>query len=139
MSRYIAREGAFLLVFEQEFQPELTTRQLMDAYFANEENPQPGAEESYMQDLLEGVVSHKAELDEIIEQNSKGWKKNRLSKTAIAVLRVALYEILYREDVGHGTSINEAVELLKKYDTEETARFVNGLLGGFIKSREGKE
>ena len=75
------------------------------------------------------------ELDDLIEQFSHGWKLSRISRTALAVLRVALYEILYMPDIPAAASINEAVELAKGYDEPETVRFINGILGSFMRSR----
>lgn len=75
------------------------------------------------------------ELDALIEQFSHGWKLSRISRTALAVLRVALYEILYMPDIPAAASINEAVELAKGYDEPETVRFINGILGSFMRSR----
>ena len=74
-------------------------------------------------------------VDDLIEQFSHGWKLSRISRTALAVLRVALYEILYMPDIPAAASINEAVELAKGYDEPETVRFINGILGSFMRSR----
>ena len=85
--------------------------------------------------LVTGVRDHREELDDLIEQFSHGWKLSRISRTALAVLRVALYEILYMPDIPAAASINEAVELAKGYDEPETVRFINGILGSFMRSR----
>ena len=84
---------------------------------------------------MTGVRDHREELDDLIEQFSHGWKLSRISRTALAVLRVALYEILYMPDIPAAASINEAVELAKGYDEPETVRFINGILGSFMRSR----
>ena len=96
----------------------------------------PGEEErAYINALVTGVRDHREELDDLIEQFSHGWKLSRISRTALAVLRVALYEILYMPDIPAAASINEAVELAKGYDEPETVRFINGILGSFMRSR----
>lgn len=96
----------------------------------------PGeTERAYISDLVTGVRDHREELDSLIEQFSHGWKLSRISRTALAVLRVALYEILYMPDIPAAASINEAVELAKGYDEPETVRFINGILGAFMRSR----
>ena len=87
----------------------------------------PGEKErAYINALVTGVRDHREELDDLIEQFSHGWKLSRISRTALAVLRVALYEILYMPDIPAAASINEAVE---------TVRFINGILGSFMRSR----
>ena len=73
------------------------------------------------------------EIDEYIQRYSKGWKLNRISKTALAVLRCAVCEILYMDDIPNSAAINEAVELDKGYDEPDTVAFVNGVLGGFMR------
>lgn len=97
----------------------------------------PGERErAYIQELVTGVRDHREELDGIIERFAQGWKLSRISRTALSVLRVALYEILYMPEIPAAASINEAVELAKGYDEPETVRFINGILGGFMRSRE---
>ena len=96
----------------------------------------PGERErAYINELVTGVRDHREELDGIIEQFSQGWKLSRISRTALAVLRVALYEILYMPEIPAAASINEAIELAKGFDEPETVRFINGILGGFMRSR----
>lgn len=92
----------------------------------------------YIREAVNGVIKNQAELDDWIEKNSKGWKKNRISGICLAVMRLALYEMLYMEEIPHGVSINEAVELVKTYDSPETAAFANGILGKVQKEIEVK-
>ena len=96
----------------------------------------PGEQElAYINALVNGVRDHREELDELISRYAQGWKLSRISRTALAVLRVALYEILYMPDIPDAASINEAVELAKGYDEPETVRFINGILGSFMRER----
>ena len=79
------------------------------------------------------VSEKREELDSYIERYARGWKPERISRTALAVLRCAICEILYMEDIPNAAAINEAVELDKKYDEPDTVAFVNGVLGGFMR------
>ena len=74
-----------------------------------------------------------AELDAYIEKYAKGWRFERISLVASAIMRVAMFEILYMPDIPHGVAINEAVTIAKKYDAPEVAKFVNGILGSFLR------
>ena len=93
-------------------------------------------QKAYICSLVNGVREHTDELDEIIARFSRGWKLSRISKTALAVLRCALYEICYMPEIPPAAAINEAVELAKGYDEPETVSFINGILGGYMRSRE---
>ena len=79
------------------------------------------------------VLEKREELDAYIERYAKGWRPERMSKTALAVLRCAICEILYLEDVPASAAINEAVELDKNYDEPDTVAFINGVLGSFVR------
>ena len=88
----------------------------------------------YIRRLVAGVAEHGAELDGYIEKYTVGWKFSRISRTALAIIRIAMYEVLYMPDeVPPRAAINEAVELAKKYEEPETVPFVNGVLGSFVK------
>jgi len=103
-----------------------------DALFAE----RPGKKQmDYILRLVSLTEEHREEVDEIIRRYARGWKLERISKTALAVLRCALCEILYMEDVPDAAAINEAVELAKGYDEPDTVAFVNGVLGSFMRDR----
>lgn len=91
-------------------------------------------QEDYIRRLVLGVADKQSELQAYIEKYSKNWKLGRISKTAVAVLKVSLFEILYMEDVPNSASINEAVELSKGYDDADTVSFINGILGSFVRN-----
>ena len=91
----------------------------------------------YILRLTALIEAHREELDGYIARYARGWKLERISRTALAVLRCALCEILYLEDVPLKAAINEAVELDKLYDEPETVAFVNGVLGGFVRGEMG--
>lgn len=88
---------------------------------------------AYIRSLTSLVWAHRDELDGYIERYAHGWRPERISRTALAVLRCAICEILYLEDVPNAAAINEAVELDKNYDDPDTVAFVNGVLGGFMR------
>ena len=87
----------------------------------------------YIRAVVTGVQSKRDELDGYVEKYAIGWKTNRISRISMAIMEVAMYEMLYVEDVPVGVAINEAVELCKKYEEAETVSFVNGILGHFAK------
>ena len=87
----------------------------------------------YITRLVTLIDEHREEIDEQIRRYAKGWKVERISRTALAVLRTALCEILYMDDIPDAAAINEAVELAKGYDEPDTVSFVNGVLGGFMR------
>ncbi|MCR5484319.1 MAG: transcription antitermination factor NusB [Clostridiales bacterium] len=129
MTRKKAREQAFLLLFEKSFHPETDIEDILDIASDSEliEN------DEYVVKTASTVSSHLNEIDEVIEQNLKGWRRARISKVSLAVLRLALCEMLYFDDVPVGVSINEAVEMCKTYSGKDDASFVNGVLGTVAK------
>ena len=91
---------------------------------------------SYIRRLTGLVYEHFYDLNREIETYARGWRLDRISKIAAAILRCAMCEILYIEDVPAGAAANEAVELAKKYEEPETAAFINGILGSFIRDHQ---
>ena len=85
------------------------------------------------------MAEHRDEIDDHIARYAKGWRPERISRTALAVLRCAICEILYMEDVPAAAAINEAVELDKGYDDPDVVSFVNGVLGGFMRGERPDE
>ena len=145
MTRTAAREIAARLCFALSESgtsaEELLDTMLDEAYFdsLSEEDPAysayPDAEQKdYIVRLVRGVGEHSAELDGYIAKYAKGWSFSRISRTAVAVMKTAMYEILYMPDVPDSAAINEAVELAKRYEEEETVPFVNGVLGAFVRN-----
>ena len=115
--------------FEEEHYASLAREDALYAQYPDEKQM------DYIRRLVTLLDEHRAEIDEQIRLYAKGWKLERISKTALAVLRIALCEILYMDDVPDAAAINEAVELAKGYDEPDTVSFVNGVLGGFMRSR----
>lgn len=96
------------------------------------EKPSP-KDRAFILESVVGVTEHRAELDALIGKYAKGWRTERISRSAAAILRQAMYEILYREDIPHAAAINEAVEMAKGYEEPEVVAFINGVLGGFYR------
>ncbi len=131
MKRHESREQAFLLIFESNFKNE-TIEQIIE----NAQISRSIKISSFARKVFNGVCEHKESIDKVIEDNTIGWKKNRISKVALSVMRLAVYEMLYEDDIPKSVSINEAVELTKKYSTEDEASFINGVLGAAAKEME---
>ena len=100
--------------------------------FVYQEAPSP-KQAAYIRRLVLGVDEHGAELDGYIDKYAKGWRFARIPLVASAIRRVAMYEILYMPDIPNGVAINEAVNIAKKYETPETVKFINGILGSFVR------
>lgn len=145
MTRNTAREIAIHLAYELNFS-DRTPEELLDerlskegfAALAEEDelySDAPGpAQAEYIRSVVSGVAEHAPELDGYIAKYAKGWRFERIPLVAGAIMRVAMYEILYRPDIPAGAAVNEALEIAKKYETPETVKFINGILGSF--SRE---
>lgn len=132
MTRKEARKYCFKLMFEYEVQKKDV--QAMLAWFTENEL-ELGNQTEYVETLLSLAISNLLAIDEIIEKNSKGWKISRLPKVTLAVLRVAITEMLYMDDIPDSISINEAVELAKIYNDEKNGKFVNGILSSVFKGK----
>lgn len=144
MTRNTAREIATHLAYELSF-TDLTVEAFLDARLSEDNfaaladecevyTDAPNAkQEQYIRRLVSGVAEHAAELDTYIEKYAQGWRFERISLVASAIMRVAMFEILYMPDIPNGVAINEAVEIAKKYETPEVAKFMNGILGSFVR------
>ena len=144
MTRKSAREIAVQLCFAAEAN-HMDPTELLDIFFSREHYDTLGSEEelfqafpdelqmAYIRRLTQLVSEKREEIDADIERYARGWKPERISRTALAVLRCAICEIRYMEDVPSAAAINEAVEIAKGYDDPDTVSFVNGVLGGFMR------
>ena len=149
MVRNTAREIAIHLSYELSFTDKpidtlLDERLTADTFSTlAEEDPiyteAPNAKQAdYIRRLVKGVDEHAAELDGYIAKYAKGWNFARIPLVASAIMRVAMYEMLYMPDIPNGAAINEAVEIAKKYETPETVKFINGILGSFLRQEIGE-
>ena len=133
MGRKEARESAFKILYQMDIQKE-DVLHIKEIY--HDEYPSSKNDKAYIDDVVEGVSSHLEELDQKISAGVKSWTLNRISKVDKAILRLALYEIYYREDIPESISSYEAVELVKKFDSEEAGGFVNGILRSILRKEE---
>ena len=130
ISRYKMREQAFILCFESMFS-DADIDELAD----NAGDARDEFLSDYAINCVKGIKEHQDQIDEKIASNLKsGWKINRISKVSLAIMRVAIYEMMYLEDIPVSVSINEAVELSKKYAAEDDTAFINGVLGAVAKA-----
>ena len=128
MTRKEAREQAFFLIFEKSFREEEINEIIATAQEAREFE-----EDEYIKSTVAGVFENIEDIDNIISNNISGWKINRLSKVSLALLRLAIYEMKYNDQIPVNVAINEAVELCKKFATPDDAAYINGVLGAVAK------
>lgn len=134
-SRSTAREIGFKLLFEDMFGTS-TAQSMLGTLFDEEINFNELSDDNkaYIEWIRKNTKEHQAELDEIISNFAKGWKIERMSRVDVSILRLAVCEIIYREDVTSAIAINEAVELAKKYSSDDAPQFINGILGAYVRS-----
>jgi len=146
MSRKNAREDTFKLIFEDLINKGEPDEKLC-AYFDKVNSKETGEDplfinkpskndNDYVKEVVCGIFQKSEELNDIIKANLRNWELSRVSKVSIALVRLALYEIIYLDDVPVNVAINEAVELAKKYDGRDAASFVNGVLGSYARGLE---
>ena len=140
MTRTVAREIAVHMVFELGF-GDRSAKQLLEEELTPEKFALIGAEEAlyakfpdetqekYIRTLVNGVFDHGPELDDYISRHAVGWSFARIPRVAAAIMRVAMYEMLYMPEIPNAAAINEAVELSKRFDDEGASAFINGILG----------
>lgn len=131
MSRRNAREIAFKLIFEYMFSEKINNEAL-EEYISNETD-MDSDDTSYIKEVYFGVSSHFDELKSKIASSAEGYAIDRIYKVDLAVLMLAIYEISYVEAIPFKVSINEAITLAKKYSTEKSAKFINGVLAKFVR------
>ena len=150
MTRMTARQIAVQLLFSMEANgssvDETMTLFFSDGHYCSLEDESeiylesPDEEQSaYIQRVLQTTKDHLTEIDSMISRYSNSWKINRLSKTTLAILRCAICEILYMEDIPDSAAVNEAVEIGKKYDSPQAGVFINGLLGTLLRAEKPAE
>ncbi len=131
MKRSEARDLAFTLVFEKAFREDSMEEIIADAVEARLIE-----EDAFALALVKSVEEHLEEVDSLISKYSEKWKINRLPKVTLTVLRLALCELRYFDEIPTAATINEAVELAKKYSTQDDASYINGVLGAYVKDSE---
>lgn len=129
MKRRRAREQAFIIIFAKSFNEDISITQLID----NAVELEIIKPDEFTSRLINGVFDNLKAVDEKIEENLIGWKKERISRVSAALLRLAIAEMLFFSDIPESVSINEAVELAKIYAPSDDAAFINGVLGSVAK------
>lgn len=127
-----SREKAFIILFEKSFNTELSVDEIMDIAIETEVI----SKDKMTADIVKRAEENIEDIDAVIEQNLKGWSKQRISKVSLALLRMAVCEMKYFDKVPVGVSINEAVEICKVYGSDEDKGFVNGILGSISREKE---
>lgn len=136
MGRKHARESTMQLLYQMEVNLDFS-QEAINIFFDN--NNFDIGEKTYIKDATEKVIDNLEEIDSTIQSYIKGWELNRLAKVDLSTLRIAIYEIIYRKDIPVEVSINEAIEIAKKYSTEESSKYINGVLGSFVRGRDENE
>ena len=135
MNRRQARECAFKLVYEMIVQNDKDPDELI----SETAEAQDFVPNEYILRSVKGVSEKKDELDVLISENSKGWKLSRISPVSLSIMRLAIFEMLYDDSVPFNVSINEAVELAKRFGGEDSTSFVNGILGKAAREQDKEQ
>lgn len=129
MTRHEAREQAFAVIFEKSFNETATLQEIVE----NAEECGLVKINGFASTLLKIVEENSVKIDETITENLVGWTLQRIPKVSLAVLRLAVGEILFNEEVPASVSVNEAVEIAKTYGSPEDASYINGVLSAIVK------
>ncbi|SFA71844.1 NusB antitermination factor [Lentibacillus halodurans] len=125
MNRHAAREKAFQILFQLDMNDKHPEQAMKD-------HPESLEVDSYLKSLVEGVAEHKNMIDQTIAEHMEKWTIDRIASVEKTILRMAVYEIRYMEDIPENVAINEAVELAHLYGDEKSGKFVNGVLAKFL-------
>ncbi|MBS4536207.1 transcription antitermination factor NusB [Clostridium sp. D2Q-14] len=135
MGRRNARESSMKLLYQLELNKDFN-EETIESFFNNEDFSNEDFskdEQKYIDHSIRTIKEKLNVIDENIEKHINGWKKDRLSKVDLAILRIAIYEIMYRDDIPTEVSINESIEISKKFSSDESSKFINGVLGTFVR------
>ena len=133
MGRRELREQIFKLLFRIEFNKAEEMPEQIKLFFEDNEKTVLEPDEAYISQKYKNIVDKKTDIDLAINEVAEGWKTERMGKVDLTILRLAVYEIKYDEDVPASVAINEAVELAKKFGQDGSPAFVNGILAKFAK------
>lgn len=132
MKRRELRERIFEILFRVEFMSEDDMKEQMDLFFENLAEAKP-SDADYIRNKYMAIREKMDQIDLMIDEKSTGWKTNRMGKVELTILRLAVYEMFFDEDVPATVAINEAVELSKKFGGDDTPAFINGVLAKLVK------
>ncbi len=141
MGRRETRDLAVKFIFSDDFSQVRKEMESQEERLENFLRDYDGCEKKeiemkYVEKVVKGTLEHIEEIDELIKANTENWSVERMAKIDMAILRVAVFEMLYMDDIPESVSINEAVEMAKKYSHEDAGTFVNGILGGIFRSKK---
>ena len=131
MGRRELREQLFKLLFRIEFNEKDEMPEQEELFFQEEENAASEKDEQYILKKYQDIVSKVDVIDEMINETAKGWETSRMGKVDLTLIRLAVYEIKYDDEIPTGVAINEAVELAKKFGQDNSPSFINGILAKF--------
>lgn len=132
MSRRELREKIFSLLFRIEFNHPEDMLEQIKLFFEDEDTKASEKEEMQIAAKYGSIMARKEEIDNSINEKAEGWTVERMGKVELTILRLAVYEILYDDEVPAGVAINEAVELAKKFGQDGSGRFVNAILAKYV-------
>lgn len=138
-SRHRSRELAVQMTYQWSMAPQgLADAQSIERFWKEQSQSQNDIR-PYFEELVRGVATHWPEIDQFIEKNAQNWRLDRIEKVELAVLRVAIYEMLYRKDVPPAVVIDEALEISKKFCNSDSPSFINGILDSIVKQKSKGE
>ncbi len=140
MNRRTSREKAVQVLFSVDM-TQAEPKQVLENLLEEDEGQAEQKERNidFLTDLVEGTIAHQAEIDWKISQYLRGWTIGRLANVDRAILRLAGYEMMYRDDIPIKVTLNEAIELAKRYGTDDSPKFINGVLSSLVKDLERSE
>lgn len=131
MSRHELREQIFKLLFRVEFNDQAEMEEQKNLFFEDEDCLADEKDQSYIDAKYEQIASRLPQLDQMINERAAGWSTSRMGKVELTILRLALYELKFDDQIPTGVAIDEAVELAKKFGPDGAGAFVNGILAKF--------
>lgn len=131
MTRRKIRENVFMMLFRVEFHGEEEMLEQLELFAEEIENLNE-KDSAYINHKCNEIFAKLPEIDAAINEVATGWKTSRMAKVDLSIIRLAVYEMKYEDEIDSKVSINEAIELAKKYGTDESSSFVNGVLAKFL-------
>lgn len=137
MKRRKGREYALKFLYQFDFTGKRPGKKEFNEFWSENDEDEDGRE--FVEDIVSGTLNNLSEIDSVIQHGAEHWVLERMAAVDRNILRCAVYELLYRRDIPSAVTINEAIEIAKKYSTIESASFINGILDKIAKGTEGKK
>ena len=137
MTRHALREAVLQMLFETEFRQDEQPEEIFAISAENREYT--SAEQNEIRKIYFDILDKKEDIDKLINESSSGWKTSRMTKLSLCIMRLCVYEMVYRDDIPTSVSLNEAVELSKTYDEPKAKTFINGVLNGIKNKLEAQK